>query len=87
MQRTVKTIKMDVVIIENGKPETRTATFATPHKKEVERICKKKNILPLWETAERYDNLYTVDDDEFFRIAKLEKSVKIESEEVNNTLG
>lgn len=83
MQRTVKTVQMDVVKIENGKPITKTEIFATKHKSKVKRICKKKDLLPIWESAERFDNLYQIDDEEFFKIAKLVKSTKatFESEE------
>lgn len=80
MQRTLKTTKMDVVVIDEGSPVIVNKTFATPHIEDIEKMCRKCGMLPMKETARRFDELYELDDETFFKFATLKSSTEIAEE-------
>ena len=79
MTRTVKGTTMNVVEVANGKPNVRPWTFNTRDKTEIGKICKKKAILPIFETAKFTDTEFYVDDDIFFQIAEVKRYFEIEA--------
>lgn len=76
MTRTIKGVKMEVVTIDNGAPVVKEWHFQTPHKKEVDRLCKKLGILPNWATAKATEMLLELDDETFFQLAKVVKETE-----------
>ena len=80
MQRTAKITRLNVVEIIDGKPETLTIDVGSHDEKEVEKIVKKHNGLPLMDTAKKLEVLYKMDDEFFFANAE-----KVSETEVTET--
>ena len=76
MQRTAKITRLSVVEIIDGKAETLTVDVGSHDEKEVEKIVKKHNGLPLMNTARKFEVLYKMDDEIFF--ANADKVSEIE---------
>ena len=71
MTRTVKGVVMNVVMVDKGSPKIVERTFTTTKREEINRLCKKIGMLPVWETAMLIESVFYMDDTFFIENAEI----------------
>lgn len=74
MTRTIRGVEMDVVMVVKGTPTIKRQTFASTKKEEINKLCRKLEILPIWESALLIESVFYMDDYYFMENAEIKST-------------